>query len=112
MSEVADGQPRSDLPYPHRWSHRKDRAELATAGTLQPKTTKEWWEVPCAVPRWEDMGPKSFEFDMPEHLPTSPMCPANKKHKLGGAGVCVYHGRRKGSSTPLAGEDEVLMDML
>lgn len=60
--------------------------------------TKEWWEVPAATPRWSDLGPKSFEFDLPEHLPNSPMCPANKKHKSGGTGVCVYHGRRKRSS--------------
>ncbi|KAI8959016.1 hypothetical protein F5Y11DRAFT_350951 [Daldinia sp. FL1419] len=38
-----------------------------------------------------------FEFDMPEHLPNSPMCPANKRHSSGGTGVCVYHGRRKRS---------------
>ncbi|KAI1386448.1 uncharacterized protein F4822DRAFT_444841 [Hypoxylon trugodes] len=58
---------------------------------------KEWWEVPVAVPRYEVMAPSSFEFDMPEHLPNSPMCPANKRHKSGGTGVCVYHGRRKRS---------------
>ncbi|KAK8128416.1 hypothetical protein PG984_009524 [Apiospora sp. TS-2023a] len=60
------------------------------------KSSKEWWEVPVSVPRWEDMRAGStFEFHMPEHLPNSPMCPANKKHKSGGTGVCVYHGRRK-----------------
>ncbi|KAI2466810.1 hypothetical protein F4781DRAFT_434025 [Annulohypoxylon bovei var. microspora] len=58
---------------------------------------KEWWEVPVAVPRYGAMAPSSFEFDMPEHLPNSPMCPANKRHKSGGTGVCVYHGRRKRS---------------
>lgn len=46
------------------------------------------------------MSPKSFEFDLPEHLPTSPMCPANKKHKSGGTGVCVYHGRSKREGEP------------
>ncbi|KAI0841001.1 hypothetical protein F5Y06DRAFT_235181 [Hypoxylon sp. FL0890] len=60
-------------------------------------SSKEWWEVPIAVPRYEAMAPSSFEFDMPEHLPNSPMCPTNKKHKSGGTGVCVYHGRRKRS---------------
>lgn len=30
-----------------------------------------------------------FEFDLPEHLPSSPMCPANPMHKLKGRGVCV-----------------------
>ncbi|KAI1210946.1 uncharacterized protein F4807DRAFT_44209 [Annulohypoxylon truncatum] len=59
---------------------------------------KEWWEVPVAVPRYGEMAPSSFEFDMPEHLPSSPMCPANTRHKSGGTGVCVYHGRRKRSA--------------
>ncbi|KAI1377713.1 hypothetical protein F4677DRAFT_45436 [Hypoxylon crocopeplum] len=57
---------------------------------------KEWWEVPAAVPRYQPMNTQNFEFDMPEHLPTSPMCPTNRRHKSGGTGVCVYHGRRKG----------------
>lgn len=30
-----------------------------------------------------------FEFDPPEHLPSSPMCPANPMHSLRGKGVCV-----------------------
>lgn len=45
----------------------------------------------------------AFDFDLPEHLPSSPMCPANKRHRSGGTGVCVYHGRRRRSpeeSTP------------
>ena len=65
----------------------------------------EWWEVsvPMPVPDYEDMVAPSafaFSFDLPEHLPTSPMCPANKRHRSGGTGVCVYHGRRKRSPEP------------
>lgn len=30
-----------------------------------------------------------FELDLPEHLPSSPICPANAKHKLKGKGACV-----------------------
>lgn len=40
-----------------------------------------------AVPR--------FEFDVPEHFPKSPLCPANPKHRDGGKGYCIYHGRMK-----------------
>ncbi|KAI2624171.1 hypothetical protein GGR54DRAFT_564374 [Hypoxylon sp. NC1633] len=62
---------------------------------------KEWWEVPAAVRRDQALlwphSTAAFEFDLPEHLPTSPMCPTNKRHKSGGTGVCVYHGRRKKS---------------
>ncbi|KAI0132065.1 hypothetical protein BJ170DRAFT_592046 [Xylariales sp. AK1849] len=79
-------------------------SDTAATNRSEKAHDKEWWEVPLAVPRWEDMGPKSFEFDLPEHLPSSPMCPANKKHKSGGTGVCVYHGRRKRSSAGEAAE--------
>lgn len=34
-----------------------------------------------------------FELDVPEHFPTSPLCPRNPSHKSGGTGICVYHGR-------------------
>lgn len=56
---------------------------------------KEWWEVSVPV-SFGDMDRRAFRFDLPEHLPSSPMCPANKRHKSGGTGVCVYHGRAKG----------------
>ncbi|KAI0171801.1 hypothetical protein GGR52DRAFT_547723 [Hypoxylon sp. FL1284] len=65
------------------------------AKTKKRDSAKEWWEVPVAVPRYEAMAPASFAFDLPEHLSSSPMCPANPRHKSGGTGVCVYHGRRK-----------------
>ncbi|KAH8202555.1 hypothetical protein TruAng_003266 [Truncatella angustata] len=74
-------------------------AEEVTGSLHQQKLKpREWWEVPAATLRWERMGRKPFEFNLPEHLPTSPMCPANKKYKSGGTEVCVYHGRRKRSS--------------
>lgn len=60
-------------------------------------SSKEWWEVPVALNRHETVTHGAFEFDMPEHLPNSPMCPANKRHASGGTGICVYHGRRKKS---------------
>lgn len=34
-----------------------------------------------------------FELNMVEHLPNSPLCPRSPKHKSGGTGICVYHGR-------------------
>lgn len=41
-----------------------------------------------------DGGP-AFVWHVPEHLPGSPLCPLSPKHKSGGKGICVYHGRRK-----------------
>lgn len=61
--------------------------------------------MPMAIPRWEDWGQRrEFEFDLPEHLPNSPMCPANKKYKSGGTGICVYHGRDKRSTSALGSD--------
>lgn len=51
---------------------------------------REWWDEPKALVRRDPVkGISYFEFDMPEHLPSSPMCPANPMHKLKGRGVCV-----------------------
>lgn len=61
---------------------------------------KEWWEQrPQRAMRRDIAQVAAFEFDVPEHLPASPLCPANTKHKSGGAGLCVYHGRRRAKST-------------
>ena len=32
------------------------------------------------------------EWSVPEHLPSSPLCPRHPKHKSGGTGICPYHG--------------------
>lgn len=44
-------------------------------------------------PSYGDLEIGQFEFNTPEHLPSSPLCPKNPKHKSGGTGICVYHGR-------------------
>ncbi|KAI0182592.1 hypothetical protein EV127DRAFT_475795 [Xylaria flabelliformis] len=63
-------------------------------GRPKPKE-KQWWEVSVPVSYSQVDQRAAFRFDLPEHLPSSPMCPANKRHKSGGTGVCVYHGRAK-----------------
>jgi parafibromin len=40
-------------------------------------------------------GPSAFDLNLPEHLPSSPLCPKNPLHKGGGKGICAYHGRRR-----------------
>jgi hypothetical protein len=37
---------------------------------------------------------RMFDWDIPEHLPSSPLCPLHPKHQGRGRRVCVYHGRR------------------
>ena len=36
-----------------------------------------------------------FELNVPDHLPNSPLCPLNPKHKSGGRAICPIHRRRK-----------------
>ncbi|CEJ87901.1 hypothetical protein VHEMI04546 [[Torrubiella] hemipterigena] len=60
--------------------------------------SREWWEQMPHLQRRHNsiiQGSPRFEFDIPEHLASSPLCPANAKHKNGGVGLCVYHGRRR-----------------
>ncbi|CAJ2513676.1 Uu.00g017950.m01.CDS01 [Anthostomella pinea] len=78
-------------------TQRRDSSQQQQ-NTHQQHKAKEWWETPVPMCAYADMAPGGFQFDMPEHLPSSPMCPANKRHPSGGTGVCVYHGRRKRSS--------------
>ncbi|KAI1490562.1 hypothetical protein F5X96DRAFT_694542 [Biscogniauxia mediterranea] len=89
---------------------RTTKPKTKTKKKTTTESCKEWWEVPAPVPPshplYAHLSPSSyaamaaaatFEFDVPEHLPSSPMCPTNKRHRSGGTGVCVYHGRRKRS---------------
>ncbi|KAF4970780.1 hypothetical protein FSARC_2250 [Fusarium sarcochroum] len=109
--DTASGQPRSfftEMIPPSEddsWafcpgsSSGRNSPQTVRRHSLVPHTY-EWWEKipkqPIRRNPFEE--PIPFEFQVPEHLPSSPMCPANKKHVSGGTGVCVYHGRRKGPS--------------
>ncbi|MCJ1264287.1 accessory factor associated with RNA polymerase II [Lobaria immixta] len=53
-----------------------------------------WYRVKLTVDEAIDEQ-RLFELNVPEHLPNSPLCPRNPKHRSGGKGVCVYHGRNK-----------------
>lgn len=37
-----------------------------------------------------------FALDVPDHLPSSPLCPLHPKHKGGPKPICPLHGRGKG----------------
>ncbi|KAG8358298.1 hypothetical protein FVEN_g4250 [Fusarium venenatum] len=80
-------------------SSRRHSLQTVYHKSYAPDTT-EWWErIPKQPVRKNPFqGPATFEFELQEHLPSSPICPANEKHVGGGKGVCVYHGRRKGAS--------------
>lgn len=51
--------------------------------------------------------PSGFQISVPEHLETSPMCPANPFYESGGSGICPYHGRRR---RKLTGERKLSID--
>ncbi|KAI3544497.1 hypothetical protein CSPX01_05622 [Colletotrichum filicis] len=111
--DTADGKPRgffTDMVPPGEDSDTWDAAQPARSTSVKrnqtrcddnlPKRPKEWWEAKQRIqPKRRLTGPRNFEFDLPEHLPSSPMCPANPKHVSGGTGVCVYHGRGRKEST-------------
>lgn len=45
-----------------------------------------------AVPIERRLGSLVVDEDIPEHFPSSPLCPRNGRHRDGGGGVCPYHG--------------------
>ena len=75
--------------------------------------SRQWWDgdedtiVSRAERRPITRG--SFVLDIPELLPSSPLCPMHPKHKSAGKGICPFHGRRKmertegGASKVMAG---------
>ncbi|KAK4456698.1 hypothetical protein QBC42DRAFT_237978 [Cladorrhinum samala] len=97
----------------------------ASSGSIS--TSKEWWEQQqhlhqqagrSGTPVQSNKGggrercrtnptgkAALFEFDVPEHLPSSPMCPANPKNvKSAGKGVCVVSNKRHGERTRSRGQ--------
>lgn len=59
----------------------------------------EWYRVKLdTIDNVEAPSREAVASTIPEHLPNSPLCPRNPKHKSGGTGTCPYHGRIK--STP------------
>ncbi|KAJ4006744.1 hypothetical protein NW752_010746 [Fusarium irregulare] len=107
--DTASGQPRSfftetvapvedEMDF-QACSSRRHSLQTVRRTSYAPDTC-EWWErIPKKPVRRNPFEePLPFKFQIPEHLPSSPMCPANERHVSGGKGVCVYHGRRKGAS--------------
>ena len=54
----------------------------------------DWYTVKLKADEARDNA-MHFELNVPEHLPSSPLCPKHPKHKSGGKGICVYHGRNR-----------------
>ncbi|PMD47399.1 hypothetical protein L207DRAFT_560909 [Hyaloscypha variabilis F] len=69
--------------------------QLWEAGTMNANTGNKSTHPLGRGPPADLMSPTMFELNLPEHLPSSPLCPKNPKHDSGGTGICVYHGRRR-----------------
>ncbi|KAH6610559.1 hypothetical protein Trco_000579 [Trichoderma cornu-damae] len=115
--DTADGKPRAFFtsltpPRPDGETSTKTASSsthstkrFSIHGSSMVSQPREWWEqIPQRGCRRDTLGTagssvNKFDLDIPEHLPGSPMCPADKRHKSGGTGVCAYHGRRITRST-------------
>ena len=70
--------------------------------TLHPRVKRkkasnfDWYMAKLKADEAEDSA-TSFNLNVPDHLPSSPLCPKHPKHKSGGKGICVYHGRNRDS---------------
>ncbi|KAI4173161.1 MAG: hypothetical protein LQ343_003088 [Gyalolechia ehrenbergii] len=92
--------PINTAPLPHRKRDKTMKSSRPTtprspSARLQSSDDDvAWFRVKVAMEGREDERDK-FELNVPEHLPSSPLCPRHPKHKSGGKGVCVYHGRNR-----------------
>ena len=83
----------------------EDILKSSSASPESPPQERDWFRTKLDL--FDDPAPKAtkelMEAEVPEHFPSSPLCPRNPKHKSGGTGTCPYHGRNK--STPSEPED-------
>lgn len=75
-------------------------AEEGDSGFPSPVLTRkrvsdiDWYKVKLEADEAHDVT-MNFELNVPDHLPSSPLCPKHPKHKSGGKGICIYHGRNR-----------------
>lgn len=86
----------TDLPEQEFLPTRSDSAALYLA-------KNDWFRVQLdAIDAVGVATPDEIAVTMPEHLPNSPLCPRNPKHKSGGMGTCPFHGRNKSTPSDVA----------
>ena len=57
----------------------------------------EWYKRKLDTIDTECNSPEEFVASVPEHLPSSPLCPRHPNHRSRGKGVCPYHGKNMAS---------------
>ena len=77
------------------WGTYSPNSKMTTPPTPGGQTREtEWYRVETPTSNiCAGLSREQFTLSVPEHLPSSPMCPKHPKNKSGGKGVCVYHGR-------------------
>ena len=80
---------------------RDDESEVLSSDTVERARSGrkrisdiDWFSVKLKADEARD-NTMCFEINVPEHLPSSPLCPKHPKHKSEGKGICVYHGRNR-----------------
>ncbi|PHH73803.1 hypothetical protein CDD80_3560 [Ophiocordyceps camponoti-rufipedis] len=69
----ASGRPASPMPPPRSVASSLRHSSVSAS-------TREWWEPPRQrSTRPPVTAAARFQFDLPEHLPSSPLCPANRR---------------------------------
>lgn len=70
-----------------------DRPADAIASVGGPRRDSDWYRVKMNAIDVEALTREQLAASVPEHFPTSPLCPRHPKHRSGGTGECPYHGR-------------------
>ncbi|KAK8159752.1 hypothetical protein IWX90DRAFT_309804 [Phyllosticta citrichinensis] len=83
----------------HNHNHRDSRAPASGASASARPVAHTAASAGDVSSSGGGVGGPEFVWDVPEHLPGSPLCPLSPKHRGGGRGICVYHGRRKTQRT-------------
>lgn len=80
------------------------RHPLSAPATPFHRPEETWFRV-SFVPEIPQSG-KEFVSQIPDHLPTSPICPKHPKNKSQGRGRCPIHGRNRTSEDSLSEEED------
>ncbi|KAI9821214.1 MAG: hypothetical protein M1827_003948 [Pycnora praestabilis] len=90
---LEEGQDRNIVPSPGETSPIIKM--LQRRDTISISDEAQWFRIRGRDIEQHNTVEKNFELNVPEHLPSSPLCPMNPKHQSGGKGICVFHGRNR-----------------
>lgn len=76
--------------------NRDVREREGSTGTVRSNSVggMDWYRVKLDAIESDPVTRQQFVTSVPDHLPNSPLCPRNPKHKSRGNGICVFHGRK------------------